>query len=123
MALETESYYRLTGINRKGAVILAKKRPVPEHGSIHSIAESLRSFTDLEHLGAANRAGTLRCGAAVFHCDLLCVLHLTLRLTLHAVGFHSGPLVVLIWVVPHLDVRIVRTAADHRSLVDPTTTF
>ena len=92
MALETESYYRLTGINRKGAVILAKKRPVPEHGSIHSIAESLRSFTDLEHLGAANRAGTLGCGATILHCDLLCVLHLTLRLTLHAVGFHRGPL-------------------------------
>ncbi len=72
-------------------LVLGKKRPVPKHGSINSIAASLRSFTNLEHLSAANRARTLGCGATVLHCDLLWVLHLTLGLTLHAVGFHIGP--------------------------------
>jgi hypothetical protein len=122
VACETESYYRLTGINRKGLEFWQKKtRDKTRVNSFNN--RKLRSFTDLEHLGAANRAGTLGCGAAILHCDLLCVLHLTLRLTLHAVGFHIGPLIIWILVVPHLNVRIVRTAADHRSLVDPTTTF
>ena len=57
----------------------------------YSIAASLRSFTNLEHLSAANRASTLGCGATIFHGDLLWVLHLTLGLTLHAVGFHIEP--------------------------------
>lgn len=72
-------------------LIFNKKRPVPKHGSINSIAASLRSFTNLEHLGAANRAGALGCGATVLHRDLLWVLHLTFGLALHAVGFHIGP--------------------------------
>ena len=64
---------------------------MPKHGSINSVAESLRSFTDLEHLGARDRACALSRRSTVLHCDLLWVLHLTLRLTLHAVGFHIGP--------------------------------
>ena len=63
---------------------------MPKHGSINSVAESLRSFTDLEHLGAGDWACALSRRSTVLHCDLLWVLHLTLRLTLHAVGFHSG---------------------------------
>lgn len=50
--------------------------------------KTLRSFTDLEHLCATNRAGTLGCRASVLHCDLLRVRHLALSLALHAVGFH-----------------------------------
>jgi hypothetical protein len=33
-------------------IFLDKKRPVPKHGSKNSIAASLGSFTNLEHLGA-----------------------------------------------------------------------
>ena len=68
-----------------------KKRPVPKHGSINSLATNLRSFTNFEHLGAWYWASALCRRSTVLHCDLLWVLHLTLSLTLHAVGFHSGP--------------------------------
>jgi hypothetical protein len=64
---------------------------VPKHGSINSIAASLRSFTNFEHLGAANRASALGCRATVLHSDLLWVLHFTFGLALHAIGFHIGP--------------------------------
>lgn len=67
---------------------------MPKHGPINSIRASLRSFANLEHLRAANWADALGCRATVLHCDLLWVLHLTLGLTLHAVGFHIGPPVI-----------------------------
>ena len=69
---------------------LPKKRPVPEHESFYSVAESLRSFTDLEHLGAGDWAGALSRRSTVFHSDLLWVLHFTFCLALHAIGFHIG---------------------------------
>ena len=81
---------------------------MPKHGSNNSTAESLRSFANLEHFGTTNRAGALGCGAAVLHCDLLWVLHLTLGLALHAVGFHIGPPLFGYWIEPRIIVRIVR---------------
>lgn len=56
-----------------------------------SIAAGSAGFADFEHLGAADRAGTLGGRSSVLHRDLLGVLHITLGLTLHAVSFHGGP--------------------------------
>ena len=86
---------------------LAKKRPVQEHGSINLLAAILRSFTNFEHLGTWNRASALCRRSSVLHCDLLWVLHLTLGLTLHAVGFHSGS--------PFLEIRVIPANCAHRA--------
>ncbi len=88
---------------------------MPKHGSIHSVAESLRSFTDLEHLGTGDWACALSRRSTVFHSDLLWVLHFTFFLALHAIGFHIGSPVNRILIAPHLDVHIVCTAADRCS--------
>src|SRR5438874_4522793 len=49
-------------------------------------ARDVRSGSDLEHLGAADRAGALGRRLAVLHRDLVIVLHRALGLALDAVG-------------------------------------